>query len=1021
MKKLILIGVVMLLMVSLAYSQGETNCLYCDGQIGVDMVNDDFCGTWNKTVWRNTSDLSIDTAGGDCWVSWTAQSRGFVTNSKYGFIQDEIIMIINQTGGTRGLSGCHVNSTDFDGDMGAKFGNTIGGIGNQVAWERYYAYANDTLYDASLPFGDSVLQEDQYTYVYRLKGEGKGIEVWQNNQTKTGQHWGLIKNETNGLNQTCYFGAWIDGAVGALKVYNIRLMNLTDPPIPGYSATILTPAAGEGFNYAIPWLNWTVTDPVNWAAYSLDGIANVTIPGLNNVSLGSGLSEGKHNITLSVTRTSDSLNYTTPYRYFYIDTTDPAIISDMRNNRTISWNGTLAAQINFTDEREIYSVNITYSNGSSLDYVFGIGTATYSYNISADSGILLSDYITVEVCDAHTDKKIDAVDEVEYFLGGLKYKEKGNDYVTIYPKDYTNYKKAETKLLDDRYTFKFNKDVIPSYAEVFIIESSHKIDISPLQYYGGHLIIGGLRYWIDFENDEATEYSIHRVNYNKVEVTVYGLTSKNIKFNSIGKLNCIEDKLYFANLNTAVGYTSKVIERTYNTIYLNITRDIDFMPGPINASFVYNFTTYRAGTPNNFFVNVKSPGIPSVADNITGYWVIWINGTKYTLVDKSISQQVSIIGLDNCTVPAFDTKTLNISLKNASGKDKYILADNINYVFSWLSGDVARNYTGNYYIGNQTFCIVPNWVGIIPTNILFDYTVGGTTYEYSAYNFPLTNVTQSLILYATADTTLITLTVKDTYDDVVADAYIQVLKYDTSTATYSVVEIVTTNDEGEAVANLVLYNAWYKFIISYQGTTYLTTESTKIFSTEKQFIIDLTGGDWFDNYDIAYGVGTSLTFSNATKRFTFTWSDTTSAMHKGCLRVERLAPMGNILLNTTCVESAASTITYTLGGSVDGKTYVANSYFEFDDILPSDTISITYPGASAFFNKVGGKEIGLFVSWFFSTSLVMAGIWHPSVALLLFMIALFSTYALQLWTIGVPWFVGLIVLGIIILVKMRKL
>ena len=134
------------------------------------------------------------------------------------------------------------------------------------------------------------------------------------------------------------------------------------------------------------------------------------------------------------------------------------------------------------------------------------------YNMSITPGSPGSDYITAEVCDAHTLDKIEAVEDVEDFLGGLKYKVKGDDFITVYPKDYTNYKKAETKLLEDRYTFKFNKEFVPDHAEVFIVESSSAIDISPLQSYGGHLIVGDLKYWIDFENDEADSYSLSLIH-----------------------------------------------------------------------------------------------------------------------------------------------------------------------------------------------------------------------------------------------------------------------------------------------------------------------------------------------------------------------------------------------------------------------------------------------------------------------------------------------------------------------------
>ncbi len=145
------------------------------------------------------------------------------------------------------------------------------------------------------------------------------------------------------------------------------------------------------------------------------------------------------------------------------------------------------------------------------------------------------------MCDAHTAVSIQSIDtkikdkELKYVMDKFLIFE--YEWIKVYPKDNINYDAPTTEKKKDRYSFTFNKKkvldekTIVSDQEVFIVESSHKIDIDVKQNYNGHLIIpdiGDNGYWLDFENDEATKYSIKRISDYKVEVTVYGLKSKRL-------------------------------------------------------------------------------------------------------------------------------------------------------------------------------------------------------------------------------------------------------------------------------------------------------------------------------------------------------------------------------------------------------------------------------------------------------------------------------------------------------------
>jgi len=47
------------------------------------------------------------------------------------------------------------------------------------------------------------------------------------------------------------------------------------------------------------------------------------------------------------------------------------------------------------------------------------------------------------------------------------------------------------------------------------------------------------------------------------------------------------------------------------------------------------------------------------------------------------------------------------------------------------------------------------------------------------------------------------------------------------------IETLKTDEQGEALGNIVLDTAWYKFMVEYEGVTYLDTTPTKMTSTTR--------------------------------------------------------------------------------------------------------------------------------------------------------------------------------------------
>ena len=440
-----------------------------------------------------------------------------------------------------------------------------------------------------------------------------------------------------------------------------------------------------------------------------------------------------------------SSNYT-----LRIDTTNPIITPEpnLTLNKTYIINGTLTTYINFSDESEIYSINVTLGNGTELFGNTNMSVSFYQLNIStiiAEGGI---GNLTARVCDTHTKNLIKDI-ENKVKNKGIKYVMKkefiifDKEWVYIYPKDFANYNTPSTSKQKDRYSFTFNKETAPNI-ETFVVESSHYIDINKNQYYGGHLIIPGINngYWIDFENTEATSYDIKRISNKKIEVTVYGLKNKKITFNSIGELNCVNETFYFLNLDPTEAFTSNVLVNENTTFYLNVSEHPTFNI-TINATLNYNDTNFNVGTTTNFSQIVTTPStIVGNMQNISFLWILNIEGADINLTERN--QTVSDFFLDNCTNSSM--QTLNFSILDEDTEAS--IAGDITGTFNYSFNDIFKTFNLVSANRNTTqMCLFPN-----RTTLTDDYSLVYEATDYpqrgfSDENIILTNISVDVPLY----------------------------------------------------------------------------------------------------------------------------------------------------------------------------------------------------------------------------------------------------------------------------------
>ena len=472
----------------------------------------------------------------------------------------------------------------------------------------------------------------------------------------------------------------------------------------------------------------------------------------------------------------------------------------------------------------------------------------------------------------------------------------------------------------------------------------------------------------------------------------------------------------FYDYNYTVNHTSPVLETTSQTFTLNITRDSDYITDA-NATLHWNGTDYTPTETSNgsYFYYTKTLTLPSVSanTNITFNWTYSLVGNEnITNRTDTHTQLIYNIDMDDCST--YNITALNFTLVEESNNAS--INGSMDFTFSLVQEGTTVAYSKSVTNRNWTAFCIPTGEVSFTAQLQSEYTATGyDAHTYFAYNLAITNTSQDIVYYLTNGTSIVEFTVVDQSGNDIEDAYIKVMKYDIGTGVYKTIEVLKTDELGKALGNIVLDTEWYKFMVEYNGVTYLDTSATKMTSTTRTFTINLLS-DFFDRYtDVVYNIYSTLNYTEATGNFAFTYSDPNGNYHQGCLRVERMAAYGNTLINETCVSSTAATILVNVNnsGPVNG-TYVAVGYILFDDKYVLQTLTETWGHLS---DKFGIE--GLFYAFFIIITVVMVGIFNPKLAIILGMLGLIVSNILGFMFIELGWLVGIIFAAALTIYRMR--
>lgn len=449
----------------------------------------------------------------------------------------------------------------------------------------------------------------------------------------------------------------------------------------------------------------------------------------------------------------------------------------------------------------------------------------------------------------------------------------------------------------------------------------------------------------------------------------------------------------------------------------------------ITALLNFNGSTY-AGTNTGsvdsaiFSANAIMPNV-ATATNLTAYWTVSltdVSGTiDYNLTSNNVT--VSIINLSLCDSP-LTVPFWNFTILNESNSAEINSTFEATFTVK-ASGSTTENefsYSDTAGTSSQfDFCMSPS-----DSNFTVGTAIKLTKDGYvdKFYNFEeiaLTNTTRedNLYMLTTGDSTSFIVHVVDVSGTDFEEVEVRVQRYYPGSGLWITTEILTTNNAGEAVGHLLSEDADYRFRVYQDGISIHNSSDTKITCATAPctvtLVIPISIASGFEELE---SLTTSLSYSETTNVFTYTYSDTSSSFTNARLHVYKVVPT-NATIISPCNETktdATGVITCDLTGQVNG-TYRAAGYITRGT---TETLVQRRDGVlgTNIYNSIGLD--GVLWSIFIFIAIVMLGISRPSLAIIFGTVGIVFLGLTGIINIGALSIVAISAIAIILLVGIGK-
>lgn len=449
----------------------------------------------------------------------------------------------------------------------------------------------------------------------------------------------------------------------------------------------------------------------------------------------------------------------------------------------------------------------------------------------------------------------------------------------------------------------------------------------------------------------------------------------------------------------------------------------------INGVLRINNTNYlgtRTGSGDSaaFTATATMPSV-GAETNLTAYWIIGLTDvsgtTNYNLTSSNVTVQK--INLTLC-----DT-TNNVSFWNFSTLDESTNAA----ITSTFSASFGVKRTGSTVNNIFTFA------DLTGTNSSFDFCISPSSESYTIdtaielskdgyvtkfYNYQdvvVTNATREDNLYMLASnlSTSFIVHVTDASGRNLEGGEVKVQRFYPGLGEWLTTEVLTTDYVGEAVGHFLSEDADYRFLVYKDGISLLNSSATKIVCAVAPCTVTLIVKLPLDTgYEELGDLSSSITFSDTTNIFTYTYTDSSGDFDSARLYVVRVWPSNSTLV-IPCDETSTSAVnimTCDITGQING-TYRATGYITRDGVETPVEVKDGILG-DRIYNSMG--KDGVLWGFFILTGIIMLGITRPSLAIIFGSIGLVTLSLLEIINIGAISIISVLAIAAILLMRVGR-
>jgi len=516
----------------------------------------------------------------------------------------------------------------------------------------------------------------------------------------------------------------------------------------------------------------------------------------------------------------------------------------------------------------------------------------------------------------------------------------------------------------------------------------------------------------------STEFLLEAYDYN---MTIYSN-------DTIGNNNSTFIEWSYNLTEISQTYPSNSVESATETYTATLDYNSSFF-NIINGILTLNGTEYigtRSGSGNNatFSADAIIPAI-TTETNFTAYWTIGLTDadstTSYNLTSHNVT--ASIINLSLCDATN-NVPFWNFTILNESNGAQI----NSTFEATFSVKQSGSTTTNEFSFSNTTedasefdFCISPGTESYtIATNI----KITKTGYVDKYYNYEEVVVTNStrednLYMLVNADSTSFIIHVVDVSGTDIDEAEVRVQRYYPGEGKWKTTEIVTTNYVGETIGHLLSEDSDYRFLVYQDGVSIYNSTATKISCQVSPCTVTLViPVEALTGYEITQDLDSTLTFSDTTNVFTYTYTDSSGLFSQARLYVVKAWPSNATLIipcNTTKY-TAAGVITCDITGQTNG-TYQASAYItrdsdEFLDRRESGVIGTNI------YNVMG--DDGVLWGMFVFIGIVMIGVARPSLGIIFGAGGVIFLSLLGIINVGAISIVAISAIAVVLLVRIGR-